>query len=629
LRNHLALFSSLVLLVASCTVTHPGSGVTRIWAVDDGEKVKQDDLQHWAATSPENPVWDGTTVRLSGARNEIVAFQLVLEAAGEGARAVSVRLDSLTNGTSVLRQPSSRDSDLFRYPDRRIELFVEHYLHVPDRSSWTGYWGWWVARPLPDHEHTGWIPDALVPIEAPPGPFAHGNGGAPFTIGSGKCQTIWVDIYIPREASPGLYRGMIEVQEHGSVRSRVPVELRVFSFALSDTTHWKNFFHVDPSLLLRHPGVENNTPEYWDLFRAYMNLFHRHRADLTDGRRTPEEFNEHLVEYYSGRSYVPSLGYDGPGVGVGNSVYSIGTYDQFDAGWKSGFIPPSREAWQGAADSWERLFLRNAPHVVRFKYMKDEPLAGDFAQIAERTGWIRSSPGPGKKLEVFCTVHLNPRLYGIVDVWGLTVQSGYKDPRFDGETVGFVVDKVTERRRQGDRFALYGGTRPSFGVGNALDDFATAFRVNTWIAWKYGVDMYFQWQVGLYAEAWLNLDPWADLEVVSGTDRKWGNGSLVYSGEDRQFPRDSRGIRGPVASIRLKNFRRGQQDYEYLWLAREWGVRTDDLVDEVVPAAFDDYGSARSYTSQNQQPVWAQRGCQFEKARRALAERLEAACSGK
>ncbi|RPH76534.1 MAG: hypothetical protein EHM80_14445, partial [Nitrospiraceae bacterium] len=64
--------------------------------MDDGEKVKRDDLSHWAATSPDNAVWNGTTIRLFGARNEIVAFQLILEARGSGASEVDVLLDSLT-----------------------------------------------------------------------------------------------------------------------------------------------------------------------------------------------------------------------------------------------------------------------------------------------------------------------------------------------------------------------------------------------------------------------------------------------------------------------------------------------------------------------------------------------------
>ena len=49
-------------------------GVRRIWAVNDGEKVKRDDRQHPARTG--NSAWDGRRVRVFAARNEIVAFQV-------------------------------------------------------------------------------------------------------------------------------------------------------------------------------------------------------------------------------------------------------------------------------------------------------------------------------------------------------------------------------------------------------------------------------------------------------------------------------------------------------------------------------------------------------------------------
>jgi hypothetical protein len=76
-------------------------------------------------------------------------------------------------------------------------------------------------------------------------------------------------------------------------------------------------------------------------------------------------------------------------------------------------------------------------------------------------------------------------------------------------------------------------------------------------------------------------------------------------------------------SIRLKNLRRGLQDYEYLWLAAQLGIQTDSLVNSVVPAAFNDYNGT-TFTSQSDQPVWAEKGYEFERVRRALAEAIAA-----
>ncbi|MFO0715152.1 MAG: DUF4091 domain-containing protein [Sandaracinus sp.] len=607
---------ALAVWLAPGALARAQSHLARVWAVDDGEKVRREDLSHWAATSPDNAVWDGTTVRVFAAQNETVAFQLILESDGVGAREVNVTLAELRHGSDVIANEGPYDPGSF--VGRRIELFTEHYLHVTERSAWSGSWGWWGARPLPDEEHIGWIPDALIPFEAPAGEHAHGVGGAPFAIAPSSNQGVWVDLFVPRGTAPGTYTGTAILTEEGTESLRVPVELEVFPFALPDETHQRNMFVFGP-VVERH-GLERDSPEYWAMVHRYMNLAHRHRMDLTDGARSLDDMATSLAGYYTGAFYTREHGYEGPGEGVGNGTYSIGTYDQPDGGWRSGFAPNDRETWQRAADAWEQWFRDHAPGVFRFKYMDDEPRPEAYAGIRERAEWIHTSPGPGQDLLTFDTVRIDPALYGAIDVWALTVQSGYEE---DGVTAGYDLPKVAERRALGERAAIYNGTRPSYGQASALDAFATENRVNPWICWKYDVDLYFLWETSVYTEYGQNA--WVDQYTYGEPgERPWGDGNYLYAGEDALFPDDSRGYAGPIASVRMKNWRRGQQDYEYLWLAREAGIAVDDLVDEVVPAAFDDYASP-GFDDQGDQPLWATRGFRFERARRRLAERLAAA----
>ena len=49
-----------------------------VWAVNDGEKVERDDLDNPNKTA--NSAWDGHKIKIFGARNEIIAFQLIVEA---------------------------------------------------------------------------------------------------------------------------------------------------------------------------------------------------------------------------------------------------------------------------------------------------------------------------------------------------------------------------------------------------------------------------------------------------------------------------------------------------------------------------------------------------------------------
>lgn len=590
----------LLLLCSSCVQKVPGAGVTSVWAVDESEKVRRDDLNHWAECSTTNTVWDGTTISLLAARNEVIGFQVILEAEGLGAGSVSVRMDSLVCGAYVLKNTQTA-GDLFNFVGKRIELFLESYVQVDDRSEW------WLAsaRPLSDDLHRGWIPDALVPVEVQ-GRFDHGPSGMPFSINPDQNQAVWVDLYIPRDAPAGRYTGTFEVVESDTVAHALPVSLEVVDLTLSDTTHLHNhFFWGWPTVPERH-GPEYGSHEYWQLFQSYAKVFHRHRLDLTDGGQKLETFRKKLAGYYTGNSYTSLSGYEGPSRGVGNQTYSIGTYDQPNDGYRSGFYPDTREAWQEAADGWENWFQSHAPVVLRFKYMEDEPPYNRWSEVRKKALWIRSSSGPGRNLDVLVTTRIGEELFGAVTLWMLGGHAGWRD---SGGTTGYDIRPVASRKAAGDKVGFYNGQRPSTADPFALDNFATDARVNPWIAWKYGTDLYFIWEVAYYASSDVNI--WAEP----------AGGSLVYTGEDRKYPGDSRGLKGPIASIRLKNLRRGIQDYEYLWLARRAGIDVSDIVDAVVPAAFNDYNGT-SFTSQADQPLWASQGYRYEQAKREITKRI-------
>lgn len=572
--------------------------MTAAWAVNESEKVRRDDLEHPARPGQQDGLWDGKTIRLFGGRNEIIGFQVILEAGGAGAQAVDVRLDSLRAGPSVITNHTAA-ADPFDFRGRNIELFLQHYVRVKERSDW------WLAtaRPLPDALHTGWIPDALVPFEAP-GP--QGRGVVPFPIPAGNLQGVWIDIHVPRNQPAGLYTGVVRVLEDSAETITIPVELTVYDFVLPDTTHLHtHFFWGWPTIAARH-GAPLDSPRYGEIFHAYAKVFHRHRLDLIDGARTLEEFRKHCAGYYTGTAFMPDRGYDGPGAGVGQQTYSIGTYDQPDDGWRSGFHPDTPAGWQRASDAWEQWFRDHAPAVLRFKYMEDEPPYSHWPDVRRKALWIREGRGVGSALGTHVTTRMGAELYGAITVWMTGGHAGWRD---SGGTTGFDIPVARQRQAAGERVGFYNGQRPSYGDPLTLDNFAADARVNPWIAWKYGADIYFVWETAFYAAG--DRNAWR--QVVEG--------SLIYTGEDVKFPDDSRGLAGPVASIRLKNLRRGVQDFEYLWLAREAGIDSRAIVQAVVPAAFNDYNGT-SFTNQGDQPVWADHGFAYEQARRTLAGRL-------
>ena len=129
-----------------------------------------------------------------------------------------------------------------------------------------------------------------------------------------------------------------------------------------------------------------------------------------------------------------------------------------------------------------------------------------------------------------------------------------------------------------------------------------------WIAWKYKIDQYFYWS----ATYWNSNDIFTN--PVTYGDAINGDGTFFYPGEDVLYPSQSRHLRGPLSSVRAKNWRRGEQDFEYLWLARQAGLgnEADALVDECVPKALWEAGSTGNIS-------WSGRGYVFEGYRKKLA----------
>ena len=109
--------------------------IAAIWAIGDGDALERDDRRVPAPSA----VWDGQRVKLFAARNEIVAFQLVVRAGGRGInalRAALPRLDREGGGEAIVYLPPAADPSDFR--GRPIQLFSVGYMNVArvSRSDW-------------------------------------------------------------------------------------------------------------------------------------------------------------------------------------------------------------------------------------------------------------------------------------------------------------------------------------------------------------------------------------------------------------------------------------------------------------------------------------------------------------
>jgi hypothetical protein len=570
-------------------------GIFRVWAVHDGEKIERDELSSPFAVA--NTAWDGKRVKLFAAQNEVVAFQIVVESTAAGIAGLEVSLPKLTlrGGSSEITYESP-GQDPSASINRPIQLFVENYMSVeqPSRAHW-------VFEPdgaaAPD-DPTGEKPVQLVPENA-----RAGRGGLPIDVAPRQNQAFWFEIYVGRSLPSGVYEGDIRLSADRGEHV-LPVELEVFDFALPDEPSMSAMLYFEPDQVARYHGRA--------LEERYHRFAHRHRVELVHAYSVASATS--ALGRFRGAAFTSAYGYQGPGAGIGNRIVPASFYGPGDA-------YDEASSAQQASDAWMSFLGATLPEALTFLYMPDEPGPSEYDRIRTIKSNLLSGTGPGRNLPVFVTASYRAELDGFVDIWCAT-----------GD--GFNPSRVATERAKGRRYWFYNGRRPETGA-LIIEAPATDARVSAWAAFKHDVEVYFYWhsvhwrhngqKVGERDQnVWQNPvtfdnrgqpgKPIADQGFING------DGVLLYPGEDVLHPEEDRGIAGPVASVRLANLRRGLQDHQYLTLARERGLSSEvaRALQSVVPDVF--VASSRV--------GFSERGDNYERARRQLAEAIAAAGGG-
>jgi hypothetical protein len=598
------------------------SGISAVWANDGGDKVTQSELRGSAAVPKVvNAVWNRRGITLFGARNEVIGFNVIIEAAERTATDIEVRFDELKgpDGTTI-RSASAPKDGVFEWAHRPIELFFLRYLqirglsltsydtyderHIPARLERPmidgAYRGGWIDRP----DHDQFYPDIAVPLELV----------GPFAIESKHNQSVWIDIYIPKGVPPGRYLGRIAILEGGVERRKVPVTLDVRDFALPDIPTAKTMIATDyADVARRYTGIKYPNPGSQQdrltrlVLDRQMLLAHRHKLSLIDANGGAaswprDEPRPYWIPWLDGSLFTKAHGYSGPGEATGNGVFSIGTYGHWSELWG-----PSKQAVWQHTDRWESWFLGHFPNVERFVYLADE--SPDYPQLQTWASWIRENPGVGRRMKSFATVNLLRAQASIpaLDVVASTIAVG---DRSSWETASAQITAS-----EGKAFYLYNGSRPASG-SFAIEDDGVALRELAWGQYKKKIARWFAWEATYYDDyqggrgendvfhnAQVFGGPVAENKLSGriGWNSSNGDGLLFYPGTDRIYPASSYELEGPIASLRLKLWRRGIQDVDYLALADAVdpaAVRA--IIDRMVPSVLWENG-----VSEPKDPTWA------------------------
>jgi len=198
-------------------------------------------------------------------------------------------------------------------------------------------------------------------------------------------------------------------------------------------------------------------------------------------------------------------------------------------------------------------------------------------------------------------------------------------------------DRNQQQNVLGRKFYMYNGQRPGSG-SFATEDEGVALRELSWVQYKKNIDRWFFWESTYYYDGQNgrgNIDVFnvaqnygalGEPHSVYGEDSPTysnGDGLLMYPGTDKVFTSSSYNLNGPIASLRLKHWRRGIQDNDYLALAKTINpTAVNAIVNRMVPKALWENG----YSDVND-PCWVRTDISWstnpndwETARKELAD---------
>jgi hypothetical protein len=462
----------------------------------------------------ENHLWSAATktIQLYAARNEFVGFQFVMRG-GPGQVSLVLSLD-----------------------DPSITYDIRRYQHIPTSK--------------------GPLPDPIGPITAPDDQ----------ALTNRKTSSLYVQTYVSHTTRPGDHSGTLTLTRDGRTL-KLDVKLKVWDFALPDALSFLPEMNCY--------GLPENERDYYRVAHEHRTVLNRvpyhHDGSISsgcapkwDGQKLDwTEWDKRFGPYFDGsafddlprrgvpieRFYLP-LFENWPTPMEGNYNGNFWADRAFPDSYRATFVAVSRQfAEHMNGKEWnDTLFQCFFNGKNNFKargwsrgtcpWLLDEPASFQdfwalrYFGLVFHEGVNQATP-PGRAKMVFRCDISRPE-------WQRDALDGVLDDNVVGAAVRKYQRLVFDRKRANGEIVLeYGGTNPIDAsnvqpVGWSLD------------AWCMGTDGILPWQ-------------------TVGTDQSWTKPdelSLFYPA------RDGPGSE-PIPSIRLKAYRRGQQDVEYLtWLGR-------------------------------------------------------------
>jgi len=434
-------------------------------------------------------IWPANTTGslvLSCARNERESGQILLAATRQDLADVEVSVDPLVGPTTL---KGAVEAGLICYVRTRNTPKLAH--------------------------HVGLWPDGISPL-------------ATFALPKNQVQPIWLTVAIPENARPGLYRSAVHVRARGLAEMTVPIEVRVWDFALPTRASLPNVFSV--SSLLVDAWYRSKKLGWKDLKSEYYDFWLKHRLNPTSlyGQMQPPP--EDLDETLAGGMNAFVIKY----------VYSGG------ARAKEAYFQKTLKDLA----VWDETLASRDLYDEAIVYLADEPAEKQaVTDEINRRARIIGERFPKMRRMLVLTRPIDNAFAGNVDIWCPIVSA-------------MRPEDVREAHRRGEQCWWY-----SVGHFFNLDSPAVAARSMPWLSFRHELDGILYWTI---QSSWRKPNRPAQFHPKPG-ETVWetfkpaghggynGIGNMCYPGSDGR----------PWSSQRLEILREGMEDYEYLVLLRQ------------------------------------------------------------
>jgi hypothetical protein len=398
----------------------------------------------------------------------------------------------------------------------------------------------------------GWYADGLIPFTDPSTgkPLSGATLTAvPFNLKSGTNQPIWVDLLVPRTAKPGKYSGIYTVtSDQGNVTG--PISLTVWNFTLPTTPALKSSF------LFFQAGT----------LAAQQELLRNKLFPLS----TSPADQALLVKEH------------------GLGATSTGPFSGADVGRCAMSPAPS-------ASHFKALAAAQQPGLLLYDYSADE-IGHCTSLYPTIRQWAKNMHEAG--INNLISMSPTPALYSddsgtgrsAVDIWVLLPLMYNKSK-----------SEVAQVLKKGDSVWSYNTlVQDAYSPKWLIDFDPINFRIQPgFINESLNLSGLLYWRVDRFPS-----DPWNNVNNAGtySSANYPGEGMLVYPGQQV-------GVKGVVASMRLKWLRDGVEDYDYVQILKKLGKESQAL--EIARSVGPDWTN------------WTRDAGAVESARRKLGETID------